>query len=121
ATVLDSFFMSEVGATDRERLLAAARAWIAGDLDEITRRELGELIERDELEEIRERFAAPLEFGTAGLRGVVAAGPARMNRAVVVRTTRGLGDYLVARGARALPVVVGYDARLNSLRFAADA
>jgi phosphomannomutase len=106
-----------------ERLIAAAREWLAGDPDPETRAELSALLDRNAEHELAERFAAPLEFGTAGLRGVVGAGLSRMNRAVVIRTTRGLGEFLASRrsGARNLPVIVGYDARPQSLRFAADA
>ncbi|HVJ18356.1 MAG TPA: phospho-sugar mutase, partial [Polyangiaceae bacterium] len=106
-----------------ERLMAAAREWLAGDPDPETRAELAALIEKNAQAELAERFAAPLEFGTAGLRGIVGAGLARMNRAVVIRATRGLGEFLASRrsGARNLPVVLGYDARSDSVRFAADA
>jgi phosphomannomutase len=63
-----------------------------------------------------------LMFGTAGLRAAVGAGCNRMNRAVVIRTTRGLADYLVARdGVSAEPVVIGADARLSSATFLNDA
>lgn len=100
----------------------AARGWIAQDPDPETRAELEQLILAGDLAEIRERMLAPLEFGTAGLRGVVGAGLGRMNRAVVIRATRGLAEYLLARGvdARTLPVVVGFDGRLSSRRFAED-
>lgn len=65
-------------------------------------------------------MAGQLEFGTAGLRAVVAAGSARMNLAVVLRVTRALADQLLARARdpRTLPVVIGCDARLDSVRFA---
>jgi phosphomannomutase len=107
----------------REALFAAARAWLEGDPDPETQRELQALIDQGAEQELAERFDAPLAFGTAGLRGIVGAGVGRMNRAVVIRTTRGLGEFLAARrsGARNLPVVIGYDARPQSLRFAADA
>ncbi len=100
----------------------AARRWIAQDPDPETRAELEQLIASGNLAEVRERMLAPLEFGTAGLRGVVGAGLGRMNRAVVIRATRGLAEYLLARGvdARTLPVVVGFDGRLSSRRFAED-
>ena len=63
-----------------------------------------------------------LAFGTAGLRGVVAAGSNRMNRATVIRTTRGLAGYLLDRhrGPPDGPVVVGRDARPSSLDFMRD-
>src|SRR6185312_2546541 len=68
--------------------------------------------------ELADRFAGTLAFGTAGLRGEVAAGPNRMNRAVVSRAAAGLAAYLTARGGRA--VVIGYDARHKSDAFARD-
>ena len=105
------------------QLLTAARAWIDGDPDPATRAELSQLIESNNLAELGERLRGELEFGTAGLRGVVGAGPSRMNRAVVIRATRGLADYLLSRvtDARSLPVVLGWDGRVDSRRFAADA
>ena len=60
------------------------------------------------------------QFGTAGLRGVVAAGSNRMNRAVVIRATRGVADYLLAQEASVRPVVVGGDARPSSRQFMED-
>lgn len=103
-----------------EELLGAARAWVEGDPDPETANELRALIEASDTEELRERFERPLVFGTAGLRGVVGAGPARMNRAVVIRTTRALGEHLLATepNARTLPVVIGHDARTSSHTFA---
>ncbi len=67
-------------------------------------------------------MVGPLEFGTAGIRGAVGAGPSRMNRAVIIRTTRGLADVLLERSGGRVdrPVVVGRDARLSSEPLAAD-
>lgn len=100
----------------------AIDAWRAGDPDEATRAELDRLVASGEVHELDDRFGARLEFGTAGLRGVVGAGPNRMNRAVVLQTTRGLADWLLAQGegVASRGVVVGYDARLSSLGFAED-
>ena len=72
--------------------------------------------------ELAERMDGTLTFGTAGIRGVVEAGSNRMNRASVIRTTRGLADFLAERhsGARPGPVVVGRDARSSSLQFMRD-
>ena len=97
-----------------------ARAWAAGDPDSVTRGELEALIAAGNHAELAERMQGDLEFGTAGLRGVVAAGSARMNLAVVIRVTRALVDQLFSRAhdVRALPVVIGCDARLDSQRFA---
>jgi phosphomannomutase len=100
-----------------------ANAWIAGDPDEGTRAELQALLDADDEAELRERVGAGLEFGTAGLRGVVGAGTNRMNLAVIRRTSRGLADHLLATvpDAAARGVVVGFDARIDSEAFAREA
>jgi len=100
--------------------LERARAWAGSDPDAQTQAELAALIESRDHAELAERMLGDLEFGTAGLRGVVAAGSARMNLAVVIRVTRALADQLLsrARDARTQPVIVGCDARLDSVRFA---
>lgn len=100
-------------------LAASTEAWIAGDPDPETRAELSGLLAAGDAAELAERMAGSLEFGTAGLRGRVEAGSNRMNRAVVIRTTAGLADFLLRRGGDG-PVVVGYDARLSSRTFMED-
>jgi phosphomannomutase len=111
-----------VSSLGTERLRGQAVSWIAGDPDAETRAELEAIVDANDEIALAERMSAPLEFGTAGLRGIVGAGPGRMNRAVVIRTTRALAEYLLARepDARTRPVVVGWDARLSSERFADD-
>lgn len=103
-------------------LESATREWIAGDPDEETRAELESLMQSGDMDELTDRMDGSLEFGTAGLRGRVEAGSNRMNRAVVIRTTRGLADHLIAvqGGSVDSPVVVGYDARLSSATFMRD-
>ncbi|HSR15897.1 MAG TPA: hypothetical protein VLL51_09105, partial [Gemmatimonadales bacterium] len=96
----------------------AARAWIAGDPDPETRRELEAVLAAGDAAGLAERMGGTLRFGTAGIRGAVGAGSNRMNRAVVIRTTAGLAAYLLARGPG--PVVVGFDGRLSSPVFAQD-
>lgn len=98
-------------------LAAEALAWIEGDPDPATRAEL-EALSGDEL---AERFAAPLSFGTAGLRGPVRGGPSGMNVAVVTRTTWALGEWLKAKCLGGGTVVVGRDARRGSEAFFAAA
>jgi phosphomannomutase len=107
--------------TSAPDLKGLARAWIEGDPDPTTRDELQALLEAGDDAELADRLTASLEFGTAGLRGVVGAGPNRMNRAVVTRTSRGLADHLLATvpDAAERGVVVGFDARLDSEAFAA--
>ena len=103
-------------------LLGRAREWIASDPDPETRAELEALVAAKDMDEVATRMTGMLAFGTAGLRGRVGAGPARMNRAVVIRTSKGLADFLIAKaeGVPPRPVVVGFDARPSSRQFAAD-
>jgi phosphomannomutase len=102
-------------------LRAAARAWIEGDPDPETRAELAAILASGDEADLVERMATGLEFGTAGIRGPVGAGRNRMNRAVIIRTTRGLADHLASVGRGTGPVVVGFDGRADSRRFADDA
>jgi phosphomannomutase len=112
---------------DTERL-ALAEAWIAQDPDPETRAELAELIEGARggdaaaSADLADRFDARLAFGTAGLRGEIAAGPNRMNRVLVAQAAAGLAAYLVSRAMPGVPpsVVIGYDGRKNSDVFARD-
>jgi phosphomannomutase len=101
-------------------LLARAEAWLAEDPDPETREELAKLIESADTKALAERFAGTLQFGTAGLRGELGAGPMRMNRSVVVRAAAGLAAYLKSKGEAGGLVVVGYDARHKSADFARD-
>ncbi|MFB7996304.1 phospho-sugar mutase [Streptomyces sp. NPDC056002] len=101
-------------------LLARAEAWLAEDPDPETREELAKLIESADTKALTERFAGTLQFGTAGLRGELGAGPMRMNRSVVIRAAAGLAAYLRSKGEAGGLVVVGYDARHKSADFARD-
>ncbi len=102
--------------------VARARDWIAGDPDPATRSEMQRLLDAGDTDEVAERMAGTIAFGTAGLRGRVEAGSNRMNRATVIRATKGLADYLNGRddADAGAPVVVGYDARLSSRQFTED-
>ena len=99
-------------------LLAQVRAWIAEDPDPKTRAELEDLIAKNDLATLASCFAGFLEFGTAGLRGRVGPGPARMNRAVVSKTAYGISQYMKTHGLTS--VVIGRDARHGSEEFARD-
>ncbi len=111
-------------------LLERAERWLAHDPDPAARAELRALLDLARgptpdaaTADLRERFAGALEFGTAGLRGLLGAGESRMNRAVVLRTTAGLARYLLdqdAEGARTRGVAVGYDARRMGRELAED-
>ena len=105
----------------------AAFRWIADDPDAACRAELQVVVARAlggdaaAADEVADRMAGPLEFGTAGLRGPVRAGPNGMNVAVVTRTTAGVAAWLTALGHAGALVVVGRDARHGSEEFAAAA
>jgi phosphomannomutase len=113
-------------------LRARVAAWIADDPDERDRAELRLLLATAEAEageagkaaELADRFGGRLEFGTAGLRGAVGAGPSRMNRAVVRGATAALAGWLLTHdpaGVAQACVVIGCDARHRSDEFAAEA
>jgi phosphomannomutase len=104
-------------ATLRER----AERWIADDPDPVTREELRTVLEGlpATAEELADRFAGPLTFGTAGLRGPLRAGPNGMSLAVVRQAAAGLVAWLGEKGATG-PLVIGYDARRGSRAFAAE-
>ncbi|MDR3084613.1 MAG: phospho-sugar mutase [Streptomyces sp.] len=103
-----------------DELFARARAWLAEDPDAQTREELAELIDAGDHTELATRFGGTLQFGTAGLRGELGAGPMRMNRSVVIRAAAGLAAYLKSKNQGDGLVVIGYDARHKSADFARD-
>ncbi|WP_406172959.1 phospho-sugar mutase [Streptomyces sp. NBC_00996] len=104
----------------QDELIARAEAWLAEDPDAETREELAELIDAKDVAELAARFSGTLQFGTAGLRGELGAGPMRMNRSVVIRAAAGLAAYLKGKGQTDGLVVIGYDARHKSADFARD-
>jgi len=120
---------------DLTKLLDQATVWVSGDLDVNDKAEISALVAAARtgsggkrspaalaaIAQLQDRFAGNLEFGTAGLRGEMAAGPNRMNRAVVARAAAGLAAFL----KEALPgkkprIVIGYDGRHRSEQFARD-
>ncbi|CAM5428256.1 phospho-sugar mutase [Streptomyces abikoensis] len=113
---------------ERDALIARAKSWLAEDPDPETREELARLIDgaaTGDTADLAARFAGTLQFGTAGLRGELGAGPMRMNRSVVIRAAAGLAAYLKKQGTpagddTAGTVVIGYDARYKSADFARD-
>jgi phosphomannomutase len=118
------------GASSLDQLLATARDWLAAEPDADLRDELGASIlaaERGDAADLADRFAGLLQFGTAGLRAAVAAGPMRMNRLVVRQAAAGLGRWLLdreadgtIRDAARRGVVIAHDARRKSDLFADD-
>ena len=102
------------------------RAWIADDPDPQTATSLEHILAEAEagdeaaIADLEDRFSGPLVFGTAGLRGEIAAGPNRMNRAVVIRAAAGLAAFLAETVGEGFRVVIGCDARYKSAEFAHD-
>lgn len=107
----------------REGLLAKARLWTGDGFDPQTREEVRRLLDGADEAELEDRFYKDLEFGTGGMRGIMAAGTNRMNIYTVGRATQGLADYLLGRhsDARSRGVCIAYDSRNNSRRFAEEA
>jgi phosphomannomutase len=108
------------GTSPDDALVARARAWRDEDPDPTTRAEVDALLDAEDLAGLRARFDERLQFGTAGLRGALGAGPNRMNRALVRRATAGVAAWLQANGADG-PVVLGRDARHGSAAFEQEA
>ncbi|WP_328367406.1 phospho-sugar mutase [Micromonospora zamorensis] len=105
--------------TDIDDIREQARRWLADDPDPASRDELTAVLDRlpASAPELADRFAGPLTFGTAGLRGPLRAGPNGMNLAVVTQAAAGLVGWLAAQGGTG-PLVIGYDARHGSREFA---
>ncbi|MBO5277959.1 MAG: phospho-sugar mutase [Lachnospiraceae bacterium] len=94
--------------------------WLANPyFDEATKAELQSI--KDDENEIKERFYADLEFGTAGLRGIIGAGTNRMNIYTVRKATQGLANYICKQGKQAQGVAIAFDSRRMSPEFADEA
>ena len=90
--------------------------WLtSSDFDEETKKELLEI--KDDEKEIEDRFYKELEFGTAGLRGVIGAGTNRMNKYTVGKATQGLANYIIEQGTQDKGVAISYDSRKMSKEF----
>jgi phosphomannomutase len=100
------------------RAAECAQRWLQADPDEDTRDETRRLISGDP-DELNTRFTGRLQFGTAGLRGALGAGPNRMNRLLVRQAAAGVARHLIGQGENPT-VVIGYDARRKSDVFALD-
>ena len=93
-------------------LVEEVKAWIADDPDPVTAAYLQELLDNEDEVALKPLFNGFLQFGTAGLRGPIGAGPSCMNRAVVGRAAAGIASYMAKRGMKS--VVIGRDARHGS-------
>jgi phosphomannomutase len=113
-------------ATLSEELARAIASWTEQDPDPQTRRQVEDLLAAADvgdaaaMAELVDAFSVRLEFGTAGLRGALGAGPNRMNRVVVGQAAAGLATYLLDHDLAGGKVIIGFDARRNSDVFAKD-
>jgi phosphomannomutase len=99
-------------------LIEEVKAWIADDPDPVTAAHLQALLDAGDEAALKPLFNGFLQFGTAGLRGPIGAGPSCMNRAVVGRTAAGIASYMAQRGMKS--VVIGRDARYGSEDYTAE-
>lgn len=108
---------------ERQEILARANEYIAQEKDERFRKEVEDLVAKEDFAELEDRFYQTLEFGTGGLRGIMGGGTNRMNTLEINRATQGLANYFLKTfpekaAAGTLSAVVAYDSRLNSDVFA---
>ena len=96
------------------------KKWCESDeFDEATKEELLKI--KDDEKEIEDRFYKELEFGTAGLRGVIGAGTNRMNKYIVGKATQGLANYILKRKTQNKGVAISFDSRRMSPEFSTQA
>ena len=108
---------------EKEEILKRAKDYIAAEKDERFRKEVEELIAKEDYKELEDRFYQTLEFGTGGLRGIMGGGTNRMNTLEINMATQGLANYVLKAFPEkakdgTLSAVVAYDSRLNSDVFA---
>jgi phosphoglucomutase len=104
------------------QILERAKTWTTSKFDEDTRKEVQELLDQENWEELTDRFYQDLEFGTGGMRGVMGAGTNRMNVYTVRASTQGFANHIKTHGGKGiLSVVIGHDCRKHSREFALEA
>ena len=98
------------------KYLEEYKRWLESpDFDKETKKELEEI--KDDEKELEDRFYKELEFGTAGLRGIIGAGTNRMNKYTVGKATQGLANYILEQGTQDKGVAISYDSRIMSKEF----
>lgn len=104
-----------------EEIRRRAEAWLAPEFNEDIRREVREMLEKDE-KKLIDAFYQDLEFGTGGLRGIMGAGTNRMNIYTLGMATQGLSNYIIKQcGTNGISVAIAHDCRNNSRLFAESA
>src|SRR5574344_2745591 len=107
---------------EQQEILTRAKQYIAAEKDESFRKEVEDLVAKNDMKELEDRFYQSLEFGTGGLRGVMGGGTNRMNTLNISRATQGLANYVIKafpKEAKAgtLSAAIAYDSRRNHEKF----
>lgn len=100
------------------RTKSLAREWLRLDKDLETRAEIETLLNSHDFTALQQLLDPRLTFGTAGIRARMGAGFARLNSLTIIQTSQGLAEYLLKEGNASRGIVIGYDARHNSKKFA---
>lgn len=101
----------------KEKYLSKYKEWLNEEIfDDETKMELKAI--KGNMLEIQDRFYKELDFGTAGLRGIMGAGTNRMNRYTLTKATQGIANYIIEKNLEHRPIVISYDTRNNSKEFA---
>lgn len=108
---------------DKAEILKRAKEYIEAEEDEKFRKEVEDLVEKEDFKELEDRFYKTLEFGTGGLRGIMGGGTNRMNPLEIKLATQGLANYVIKANPEkakngTLSAVIAYDSRHNSDVFA---
>jgi len=110
---------------DKDKIRASAKEYIRQEANPGFRAEVEQLLSQENWDELSDRFYTDIEFGTGGLRGVIAGGYNRMNSFVIRRATQGLASYVVKHGVAGpdgvLGAVIAHDSRHFSDEFALQA
>lgn len=105
-----------------DEIMALVKQWLSWDRNSVTRAEVENLVEKKDNDNLRRLLSTRMEFGTAGLRAAMGAGTSQMNDVTVIQAAQGLAAYLAQHYSAAdlseRGVVIGFDARHNSSRFA---
>ncbi len=106
-----------------EKIMEIALEWTKEPYDESTRNEIRKIIDNNDEKELMERFSGMLEFGTGGMRGIIAAGTNRMNRYTVSTASQGLANYILKNKPdnAELSIAIAHDSRLFSREFSEEA
>jgi phosphoglucomutase len=107
---------------EEKKILEAAAKYVAEEKDESFRKEIEELVAKNDMKELEDRFYQSLEFGTGGLRGIMGGGTNRMNTLNISKATQGLANYIIKAFPQeaengTLSACVAYDSRHNHEKF----